>query len=178
VTAGDGESALHRLAAQALDQLAAAHATLATAESLTGGLLAATITSVPGASVSYLGGVVAYATDVKHRLLDVPEEVLQAHGAVSAEAAEAMAAGAREGLGSTYGLATTGVAGPDLQEDKPVGLVYVALAGPEGNSSGRHGFHGERAVVRADAVGAVLRLLLSELGRSTRSVDENQNPRR
>ncbi len=175
MTAGDGESALHRLAARALDQLAATQATLATAESLTGGLLAAIITSVPGASGCYRGGIVAYATDVKHRLLDVPDEVLQAHGAVSAETAEAMAAGARDGLDSTYGLATTGVAGPDLQEGKPVGLVYVAVAGPRGNSSGRHDFAGSRAVVRADAAGAVLSLLLSELGRSTQGVDENRD---
>jgi nicotinamide-nucleotide amidase len=176
VTAGDGQSALHRLAARVLDQLAATQATLATAESLTGGLLAATITSVPGASGCYRGGIVAYATDVKHRLLDVPEEVLHAHGAVSAETAEAMAAGARERLDSTYGLATTGVAGPDPQEGKPVGLVYVAVAGPRGNSSGRHHFTGKRAVVRADAVAAVLNLLLSEHGRSNWGADENRDP--
>jgi nicotinamide-nucleotide amidase len=159
-----------------LDQLAATQATLATAESLTGGLLAATITSVPGASGCYRGGIVAYATDVKHRLLDVPEDVLQLHGAVSAETAEAMAAGAREGLDGTYGLATTGVAGPDPHEGKPVGLVYVAVAGPLGNSSGRHHFTGKRAVVRADAVAAVLSLLLSEHGRSNWGADENRDP--
>jgi nicotinamide-nucleotide amidase len=167
VTGSDRELARYRLAAQVLAGLAAADATLATAESLTGGLLAATVTSVPGASARYRGGIVAYVTDVKHRLLDVPEEVLQAHGAVSAETAEAMAAGAREALGSTHGVATTGVAGPDLQEGKPVGLVYVAVAGPRGTSSSRHRLAGERAVVRADAVGAALDFLLSELTRST-----------
>jgi len=156
-----------RLTARALERLIATEATVATAESLTGGLLAAAITSVPGASAAYRGGVIAYATDVKHHMLDVPDDLLQAHGAVSAETAEAMAVGVRMGLGGTYGLATTGVAGPDLQEGKPVGLVYVAVAGPRGNRTSSHRFAGERTAVRASAVEAVLNLLLSELSRSS-----------
>jgi nicotinamide-nucleotide amidase len=151
------------LAARVLARLVDANATLATAESLTGGLLAATITSVPGASVCYRGGVVAYATDVKQGLLDVPADVLHAHGAVSAETAAAMAAGVRKGLEGTYGAATTGVAGPDAQEGKPIGLVHLAVAGPGGNSTRVHRFAGERAAVRTAAVDAVLNLLLSEL---------------
>jgi nicotinamide-nucleotide amidase len=153
------------LAASVLARLAEANATLATAESLTGGLLAAAITSVPGSSVCFRGGVVAYATDVKHRLLDVPADVLHEHGAVSAQTAVAMAAGARTGLSGTYGAATTGVAGPDAQEGKPVGLVHVAVTGPGGNSARTHRFAGDRAAVRSAAVEAVLSLLLSELGR-------------
>jgi nicotinamide-nucleotide amidase len=157
------ESATDRLAVLVLERLVATDATLATAESLTGGLLAATITSVPGASACYRGGIIAYATDVKHHLLDVPDDLLQAHGAVSAESAEAMAAGARVRLGCTYGMATTGVAGPDPQEGKPIGVVYVAVAGPQGNRTSLHRFPGERSRVRASAVRAVLNLLLSEL---------------
>ncbi|MCD6640124.1 MAG: nicotinamide-nucleotide amidohydrolase family protein [Nocardioides sp.] len=105
---------------------------VATAESLTGGLLAERITDVPGASQSFRGGVVAYATQVKQDLLGVPEAVVAQHGVVSGECAAAMAAGVRELLGTTWGLATTGVAGPDPQEDKPVGTVWVAVAGPDG----------------------------------------------
>jgi PncC family amidohydrolase len=167
VIGGEPESAHDRLAARVLTLLVAADATLATAESLTGGLLAATITSVPRASACYRGGIIAYATDLKHRLLNVPDDLLQAHGAVAAETAGAMALGVREGLASTYGVATTGVAGPDPQEGKPVGLVYVAVAGPRGIHTSAHRFGGERAAVRTSAVGAVLDLLLSELAPPT-----------
>lgn len=117
-----------------LGGLADRGATLATAESLTGGRLAAAITVVPGASRVYLGGVVAYATAVKQALLGVPEEVVESHGVVSAECARAMAEGARSALGATYAVSTTGVAGPDPQEDKPAGTVYVAVAGPGGTT--------------------------------------------
>jgi PncC family amidohydrolase len=112
--------------------LGAGGATLATVESLTGGRLAASVTTVPGASRSYLGGFVTYATELKERLVGVPHEVVERYGVVSAECARAMAAGCRDATGATYALATTGVAGPDLQEGKPVGTVYVGIAGPEG----------------------------------------------
>ena len=112
--------------------LGARGATLATVESLTGGRLAASVTTVPGASRSYLGGFVTYATELKERLVGVPHEVVERYGVVSAECARAMAAGCRDATGATYALATTGVAGPDLQEGKPVGTVYVGIAGPEG----------------------------------------------
>lgn len=104
--------------------------TLATAESLTGGQLAALLTDVPGASETYLGGVVTYATELKRSILDVPSEVVEEHGVVSAECAEAMASGVRAITGAAYGISTTGVAGPDQQEGKPPGTVYVGLAGP------------------------------------------------
>lgn len=122
-------------ATEALALLGAAGATLATAESLTGGRLAATVTSVPGASVSYLGGIVTYATALKQSLLEVPAELVERYGVVSAECARAMAAGCREATGATYALATTGVAGPDSQEGKPVGTVFVGIAGPDGVST-------------------------------------------
>ena len=117
-----------------LDLLVSRGATLATAESLTGGRLAARITAVPGASRAYVGGVVAYATEVKQDLLGVPDPVLARHGVVSAECARAMAEGARRLLGASHALATTGVAGPDLQEGKPAGTVFVGVAGPAGTS--------------------------------------------
>ena len=104
--------------------------TLATAESLTGGELAATLTGVPGASKSYVGGVVAYATSVKQAVLGVPAELVAQYGVISAECALAMARGAARVTGGTWGIGTTGVAGPDLQEGKPAGTVYVGLVGP------------------------------------------------
>jgi nicotinamide-nucleotide amidase len=102
--------------------------TVAVAESLTGGSLAARLTTTPGASASFLGGVTAYATELKGELLGVPGAVLDRHGAVAAETAAAMATGVRAKLGATYGLALTGVAGPTEQEGKPPGLVHAALA--------------------------------------------------
>lgn len=107
--------------------------TLAAAESCTGGLIASKITDVPGASEYFLTGVVAYANEAKIGLLGVPAEVIEAHGAVSEEAARAMAEGVRRVAGADYGLATTGIAGPGGgTEDKPVGLVYMALADAAG----------------------------------------------
>ena len=112
------------------DLLEAADATVATAESLTGGRLAALLTTAPGASQSYLGGVVSYATSVKTGLLGVPEELVAEHGVISAECAAAMAAGVRRLIGATWALSTTGVAGPAPQEDTPPGVAYVAVDGP------------------------------------------------
>ncbi len=112
--------------------------TLATAESCTGGLIAQRVTDVPGASQVFLGGVVAYANEVKQAVLGVPSEVLEEHGAVSEPTARAMAEGVRERFGATYGIATTGISGPDGGTDeKPVGLVYLALA----QASGTHVEH-------------------------------------
>jgi nicotinamide-nucleotide amidase len=122
----------HDEAGALLALLEAAGATLSTAESLTGGRLAAAVTAVPGASRSYLGGVVVYATALKESLLGVPHGLVEQYGVVSAECARAMAAGCRDVTGATYALATTGVAGPDSQEGKPVGTVFVGVAGPGG----------------------------------------------
>ena len=104
--------------------------TLATAESLTGGRLAAELTGVPGASRSYVGGVVAYATSVKESVLGVPAGLVERYGVISAECALAMARGAAGVTGATWGIGTTGVAGPELQEGKPAGTVHVGLVGP------------------------------------------------
>ena len=122
-------------AAAAISALQARGATLATAESLTGGRLAALLTEIPGSSEVYLGGVVSYATDVKVEVLDVPRALVEQYGVVSEECARAMAHGVRRLTGATYGVSTTGVAGPDRQEGKPVGTVYIALAGPDGRDA-------------------------------------------
>jgi len=104
--------------------------TVATAESLTGGRLAALLTGVPGASQSYVGGVVAYATSVKQEVLGVPAIVVERYGVISAECALAMARGAVAVTGATWGIGTTGVAGPDGQDGHPPGTVHVGLVGP------------------------------------------------
>ena len=110
--------------------LRAAGHTVATAESLTGGRLAAELTGVAGASDVYVGGVVTYATELKASLLGVSEQTIADHGVVSSECAQAMAVGVRALTGATYGVATTGVAGPSAQEGKPPGTVFVGIAGP------------------------------------------------
>src|SRR3954454_3060955 len=104
--------------------------TVATAESLTGGRLAAALTLTPGASRSYVGGVVAYATSVKEELLGVSPTLVAEHGVISSECALAMARGAVAVTGASWGIGTTGVAGPDLQDGHPPGTVHVGLVGP------------------------------------------------
>lgn len=106
--------------------------TLAVAESLTGGLVAAEITEVPGASRAFRGSVTAYATGLKQELLGVDAGLLAARGAVDPQVAAQMAAGVRKALGADWGIATTGVAGPDPQDGQPVGTVFVAVDGPFG----------------------------------------------
>jgi nicotinamide-nucleotide amidase len=134
--------------------------TLATAESCTGGLVAARLTSVPGSSDVFLGGVVAYGNAVKEGGLGVPQSLLERHGAVSAEAAEAMARGARERLGADVAVAVTGVAGPGGgTEEKPVGLVFVHAAGPDGEEARRTELPGDREMVRGRATAAALHLV-------------------
>jgi nicotinamide-nucleotide amidase len=134
--------------------------TLVTAESCTGGLVAARLTAVPGSSAAFLGGVVAYSNGVKERELGVPAALLEEHGAVSAEAAQAMAQGVRASLGADVGVAVTGVAGPDGgTTDKPVGLVFVHAAGPEGEEARRTELPGDREMVRGRATAAALHLV-------------------
>ncbi|TDD83733.1 CinA family nicotinamide mononucleotide deamidase-related protein [Actinomadura rubrisoli] len=110
--------------------LAERSATVAAAESLTGGLIGAELTAMPGSSATFAGGVVAYATELKARLLGVPEGLLAEHGAVHPDVAAAMAEGVRARLGATYGVGVTGVAGPEPQDGHPVGTVYIGVAGP------------------------------------------------
>jgi len=134
--------------------------TLAVAESLTGGLLAARLTEVPGASDVVVGAVTAYATRLKDELLAVPADILARDGAVAASTAGAMAAGVRGRLGADWGLATTGVAGPGEQEGKPVGTVHLGLAAPDGRVITRTlVLPGDRARVRTIAVVSALDLL-------------------
>ena len=113
------------------EQLLAQQHTVATAESLTGGRLGMLLTETPGSSATYVGGVVAYATRLKVSVLGVPEALVERYGVVSAECALAMARGVRALTGATYGLSTTGVAGPDRQEGKPAGTVFVGIVGPD-----------------------------------------------
>jgi nicotinamide-nucleotide amidase len=133
-------------------------ATVATAESLTGGLVGSTLTDVPGISAVYRGGVIVYATDLKATLAGVPEDLLAAVGPVHADTASALAMGVRERLGAVYGLATTGVAGPDPQAGIEAGTVYVAAAGPDTVLVRKLSLNGDRGAVRWGTVEAVLRL--------------------
>jgi nicotinamide-nucleotide amidase len=161
--------------------------TVAVAESLTGGLVAAELTKVPGASKAFRGSVTAYATELKHRLLGVDATLLAQRGAVDPQVAAQMATGVRKALGADWGIATTGVAGPDPQDGQPVGTVFVALDGPFGPGSGSAGggkvellrLNGDREEIRMESVRSVLALLLKELaGEQTgneRAQDTEQN---
>lgn len=156
------------LEAVVLAVLAARGASLAVAESLTGGMLAARITEVPGASEVFRGGVVAYATEVKSALLGVGPQIVRGPGVVSAAAAGAMATGVRDRLGATYGLALTGVAGPAEQEGHPPGTVFLGLAGPADLLVTRRlRLPGERQDVRVAAVVSALDLLRRQLTAAT-----------
>jgi nicotinamide-nucleotide amidase len=138
----------------------AAGLTLATAESCTGGMVAARLTDIPGSSAVFLGGIVAYADELKRAELGVPAEVLERHGAVSAETAAAMARGARERLGADVAVAVTGVAGPGGgTAEKPVGLVYVHAAGPEGERAADFSWRSDRGTIRRRATVTALHLV-------------------
>jgi PncC family amidohydrolase len=146
------------------DRALALGVSVGTAESCTGGLVGHALTAVAGSSDYYRGGVISYANELKERLLDVPTAAIERHGAVSAQVAVAMAEGARERLGTDYALSATGVAGPGGGTPaKPVGLTYVAVAGPSGHEVRRHQWHGERAANKEDSAAAALALLLDML---------------
>lgn len=153
--AGDGiAAAVGRLVELSLER----RVTLATAESLTGGMVGAVLTDVPGVSAVYRGGLVVYATDLKATLGGVPADLLAAVGPVHADTAAALATGVRERLGADYGLATTGVAGPDPQAGVDAGTVYVAAAGPDSVQVRKLELTGDRTAVRRGSVQAVLEL--------------------
>lgn len=147
------------LAGTLLNLLAQRGWCLGTAESLTGGMVAAAITAVPGASVSYVGGVIGYTDREKTALSGVPAKLLEQRGAVSAEVVEAMARGCREKLNVQVGLATTGVAGP-ASDDRgtPVGTVFVACVTPRGCAVERLLLVGNRRQIRTESTRAALRL--------------------
>jgi nicotinamide-nucleotide amidase len=151
------------LARQIVELLTSRGQTVAVAESLTGGLVAAALTSVPGASVVVRGAVVAYATDLKAALLGVPADLLAQGGPVDAAVAAAMAAGVRERLGAHYGVSTTGVAGPGPADGKPQGTVFVAVDGPSGATGTGLRLAGGRQEVRDVTVRSALSLLVSAL---------------
>lgn len=162
-------------AARVLGRLVERGETLAVAESLTGGLVAAEITSVAGASQSFRGSVTAYATTLKRDLLGVDGPLLAERGAVDPDVALAMAAGVRQALGADWGLSTTGVAGPQPQDGKPVGTVYVAVSGPGGvEKVAALRLNGGRADIRKESVRSVLELLSGELGEDARAQDTEQ----
>ncbi len=134
--------------------------TLALAESCTGGLVSDRITDIPGSSDYYLGGIVSYSNEVKQAMLGVHQETLREHGAVSAETAREMAEGVRQALGADVGLAVTGIAGPGGgSPEKPVGLVFVALATPDGVWVERHLWQWDRRTNKIASAEAALNLL-------------------
>lgn len=140
--------------------------TVATAESLTGGRLGMLLTETPGSSATYIGGVVAYATRVKTSLLGVPEELVEEHGVVSAECARAMARGVLALTGASYAVSTTGVAGPERQEGKPAGTVFLGVVGPDGETAVALELVGSRFEIRdracAEALSALAAMLLGK----------------
>ncbi|MFI5761554.1 CinA family protein [Streptomyces sp. NPDC051563] len=163
------------VAADVLRLLAESNGTVAVAESLTGGMVAAELTAVPGASRSFRGSVTAYATELKHRVLGVDAGLLEAEGAVNPQVAEEMAAGVRRVLGASWGIATTGVAGPDPQDGQPVGTVFIAVAGPAGRKTVRLRLKGSREEIRRESARTVLELLASELRENLRGQDTEQD---
>jgi len=179
---GDADPSSAALAAVVVATLRDRSQTLATAESLTGGLVGATLSDVPGASAVYRGGLIVYATELKAELAHVSVQTLAADGPVAARTAAQLARGAADVCGADWGLATTGVAGPDPQDGHPVGQVYVAVAGPpsegvldevpegfpEADQVGVQvqelALAGDRSAIRDQTTRAVLLLLLDRLG--------------
>lgn len=137
--------------------------TVATAESLTAGLIAATLATVPGASAVLRGGIIAYATELKLSLLQVPAALVEGGGVIQAPVAEAMARGACAVMGADYAVACTGVAGPDEQDGHPVGEVHVAVAGPGSVRTHSLTLQGDRDGIRHNTVLVVLGMLLDAL---------------
>ena len=154
------EAAAAEAARDVLRALLEAGATCATAESLTGGLIGAHLTGVPGASAAYRGGFVTYATETKATLLGVPRDLLAEHGAVHPDVAAHMARGARRLTGADHAVAVTGVAGPEPQDENPVGTVFAAVAGPDSRTRVHpFRFTGDREGIRYHTVEGALRLL-------------------
>src|SRR4051812_20956291 len=159
----NGERPAGSPAAAAVHSLSQRHETLATIESLTGGLLSAAIVEIAGVSGTYRGGLVVYATELKSELAGVPAELLAERGPVDPDVAAALAEGGRRRCGADWGLATTGVAGPEPQDGKPVGLVYIAVAGAAGAAVRELRLDGNRDAIRTESVTSVLRLLSGTL---------------
>jgi nicotinamide-nucleotide amidase len=151
--------------------------TLAIGESCTGGLIGHRLTNVPGSSVPFRGGVVAYHNDAKAGVLEVPAELLAREGAVSEGVALAMAEGARRLLGADFGLGVTGIAGPSGgSDDKPVGLTYVALVGPGVAECERHVWEGDREQNKQRSATAALEMLRRHLAQSEQAPQGGRRP--
>ncbi|MFE3292467.1 CinA family protein [Rhodococcus sp. NPDC059234] len=150
-------------AAALVAALTARGQTVATAESLTAGLLTATVAGVPGASVVLRGGLVVYATDLKATLAGVDWRVLDRDGPVAESTARELALGAAARCGADWGVGLTGVAGPDLQDGRAVGTVFLGIAGPDGVRVGELGLPGDRWAIRAGAVRAAVSTLLARV---------------
>jgi len=159
-----GEGRIRVLSEKAVGLLIARAETIAVAESLTGGLLAAALTSVPGASAVFRGGVVAYATDLKAALLGVPSALLDRHGPVHPAVAAAMAEGSRARMDAAVGAATTGVAGPEPADGQPVGTVHIAVSSSGGTATRALSLTGDRHEIRLSTVEQALGLLIGVLG--------------
>ncbi len=152
------------LAKAVLDACERKHLTLGSAESCTGGLIAAAITDIAGSSTSFMGSIVSYWVDVKQSVLGVDESIIQTYGVVSEECAAAMAQGCRKVIGCDYAVSTTGIAGPSGAEPgKPVGTVCYAIASPEGVRTFTTCKGSTRSEVRAYAVEHILKELLKEI---------------
>ena len=154
---------LHRIAGEAVAGAVEQGLTVATAESLTAGMVAAVLADIPGASAMLQGGVVSYQNSVKADVLGVPRDLLDAVGAVDGQVAAAMAAGARRICGADIGVSTTGVAGPEPHGGKDVGAVYVGIATADGSTAYPYSFEGNRPEIRALACAAALERLLEVL---------------
>jgi PncC family amidohydrolase len=158
------EQSLVRLVEQLQERCVAAGLTVATAESCTGGLISKLLTDVAGSSGYFRGGVVSYSNEAKTALLDVPEEQLVAHGAVSAQVARAMAVGVLHRTGADVAVAVTGISGPGGgSAAKPVGLTYVAVAGMDAADVRRYLWSGDRAANREATARAAIELLLEQV---------------
>lgn len=146
---------------QIVAKLNESHMTVAVAESCTGGMISSTLVDVPGVSGCFAEGYVTYSNEAKEKNLGVSHETLAAFGAVSRETAAEMSAGVRAKANATFGLATTGIAGPDGgTAEKPVGLVFISCSGPDGVFTEKYIFSGGRSSVRQQATRAAFDLLL------------------
>lgn len=155
---------IDKSAQEVVAALRAVNKTLATAESCTGGGIGYILTSVPGSSAVYLGGVVSYANSVKEQVLHVPTDTLSAYGAVSHQTAKAMAEGARSLIKADIAVSVTGIAGPASDDtNKPVGLVYIGVASEKSTSVYENHFTGDREQIRELTIDAALRCVLSAI---------------
>lgn len=167
MVSGSGAEPVAEIASRAVDALRRRGETVAVAESCTAGWLGRELTAEAGASDVFWGGVIVYADEAKQRLAAVPRDLIASRGSVSEEVAIALAEGLRQRADTEWTLAITGIAGPGGgSEEKPVGTVWIAVAGPGGTSAMRRQLTGDRTAIRAAAVDGALRDLLGRLGRA------------